>query len=177
MNAFLSLFEQRIRGVRLIEVIGIVLALGMIFWVCLSKARETEDVRRLNQINQQISDETEAVSSLKIKVAQLERPARLEALAAGYLGMKPVESSHEVRLDSIGEISRATSRPVQVAAPVTPTGVAAPVAPATPVAPAQGDDLISVVAKAPAPPAAAHDSIYSPAPQANVAAPAPKGGR
>lgn len=168
MNAFLSLFEQRIRGVRLIEVIGIALALGMIFWVCLSKARETEDVRRLNQLNQQISEESQNVAALKIKVAQLERPARLEALAAGYLGMKPVESSHEVRIDSIGEISRATSRPVQVGAPAVPQSVAAV---AAPVAPA--DDLISVgTAKslAPQPPVAAAkvadiDSVYSHAPK------------
>lgn len=162
MNAFLSLFEQRIRGVRLIELIGIVLALGMIFWVCLSKARETEDVRRLNQLNQQIAAEGQAVAALKIKVAQLERPARLEALAAGYLGMKPVESSHEAHLDSLSEISRATSRPVQVAAPVVPAATATAVVPAT----APADDLISVgAAKTPAPRPTVHDNIYSPAPK------------
>ncbi len=163
MKAFLSLFEQRIRGVRLIEVIGITLALGMIFWVCLSKARETEDVRRLNLLNQQISEETDNVAALKIKVAQLERPARLEALAAGFLGMKPVDSSHEVRLDSLGEISGTTSRPVQVTAPVAPAEAApAPTAPAA----ASGDDLISVsAAKAPASQVAKADSVYSPAPK------------
>ena len=138
MKAILNLFEQRVRGVRLIELIGLGLALAMIFWVCLSKAREGEDIKHMSQLDQQISDETQTVSALKIKVAQLERPARLEALATAYLGMKPVESTHETRLDSLSEISHATSRPIVVAAPVT--------APAT----APADDLVSTVAAKPA---------------------------
>lgn len=118
MNAIIRLFEQRVRGIRLIELIGIVLALGMIFWVCLSKAREGEDVRRMSQLDAQIAAEKDAVQSLKIKVAQLERPSRLEALAKQYLGMQPVSAAHEARLDSLGEISHATSKPM--------TGAAAP---------------------------------------------------
>jgi cell division protein FtsL len=123
MKAFLSLFEQRIRGVRLIEIIGLVLALGMIFWVCLSKAREGEDIKRLAKLDAQIAEETKVVKDLKVKVAELERPARLEALATTYLGMKPVESSHETHMESLGDISRATSRPV--VAPVQPVQVEA----------------------------------------------------
>lgn len=123
MKAFLSLFEQRIRGVRLIEIIGLLLALGMIFWVCLSKAREGEDIKRLAKLDAQIAEETKVVKDLKVKVAELERPARLEALATTYLGMKPVESSHETHMESLGDISRATSRPV--VAPVQPVPVEA----------------------------------------------------
>lgn len=141
MKAFLSLFEQRIRGVRLIEIIGLVLALGMIFWVCLSKAREGEDIKRLAKLDEQIAEESKTVQDLRVKVAELERPARLEALATTYLGMKPVASSHETQLDALGDISRATSRPV--AAPTVP------VAPAVATSP---DDLISKTDhKAPAP--------------------------
>jgi len=113
MNGFLRLFEQRIRGIRLIELIGFVLVFGMIFWVCLSKAREGEDVKRMNDLDRQIAEQQDAVGSLKIKVAQLERPARLEALAVTYLGMKPVEPAHEASLENLSEISHTTSRPVQ----------------------------------------------------------------
>ena len=142
MKAILNLFEQRVRGVRLIELIGLGLALGMIFWVCLSKAREGEDIKHMNQLDQQIADEQQTVSTLKIRVAQLERPARLEALATAYLGMKPVESTHEAHLDSLSEISHATSRPIAVSAPVT-----------TPAPPA--DDLVSTTAAKPVVKAAA----------------------
>lgn len=132
MKAFLSLFEQRIRGVRLIEIIGLVLALGMIFWVCLSKAREGEDIKRLAKLDAQIAEQTKTVQDLRVKVAELERPARLEALATTYLGMKPVASSHETQLEALGDISRATSRPV-----------AAPAAPEAPAPASSPDDLIS----------------------------------
>ena len=138
MKAFLHLFEQRIRGIRLIELVGIVLALAMIFWVCLSKAREGEDIRRMNDLDSQIAEQQEAVDALKIKVANLERPARLESLATQYLGMKPVDPAHEADMDTIGEISRTTSR-----------AVAAPAVPAEANASASATDLISTAAASP----------------------------
>jgi len=116
MRAITALFEQRVRGFRLIELIGLGLALAMIFLVCLSKAREGEDIKHMNQLDQQIADESAAVDALKIRVAQLERPSRLEALAKAYLNMKPVEAAHEAQIDSLSEISHTTSRPVAVAA-------------------------------------------------------------
>ncbi len=130
MRAITALFEQRVRGFRLIELIGLGLALAMIFWVCLSKAREGEDIKHMNQLDQQIAEESAAVDALKIRVAQLERPSRLEALAKSYLNMKPVEAAHEAQIDSLSEISHTTSRPV--------AAMAAPV-----VAPAPADPLIS----------------------------------
>lgn len=143
MRAITALFEQRVRGVRLIDLIGLGLALAMIFWVCLSKAREGEDIKRMSTLDQQIAEESTAVDALKIRVAQLERPSRLEQLAKAYLNMKPVEAAHEAQIDSLSEISHTTSRPVAVAAPVaTPApadplisgGVAKPVPVAAPVA-------------------------------------------
>lgn len=143
MKAFLNLFEQRVRGIRLIELIGLALALGMIFWVCLSKAREGEDIKRMSRLDAEIAQEAQAVSTLKIKVAQLERPARLEALATAYLGMKPIAPAHEAHIDSLSEISRTTSRPTRAVAATT-----VPVAPAA----APGEELISTtVHKAAAP--------------------------
>lgn len=132
MKGFLRIFDQRVRGVRLFELIGLVLVFVMIFWVCLSKAREGDDIRHMNELDQQIADEQAAVDTLKIKVSQLERPARLEALATQYLGMKPVDPAHEADVDSLSQISRTTSRPV---AP-TPPPPAATIAATT-------DDLIS----------------------------------
>ncbi|EGF92817.1 hypothetical protein ABI_12550 [Asticcacaulis biprosthecium C19] len=135
MNAVLRLFEQRVRGIRLIELVGIVLALGMIFWVCLSKAREGEDIRRMNELDAQIAAEQGAVQTLKIKVAQLEKPSRLEALAKQYLGMQPISAAHEADIDSLSEISRATSRPVTSPVPLAPEPPAAPAAADAPAEP------------------------------------------
>ncbi|HTM80034.1 cell division protein FtsL [Asticcacaulis sp.] len=138
MNGLMRLFEQRVRGIRLIELVGGILMFGLIFWVCISKAREGEDVRRMNELDRQIAVEQEAVNSLKIKVAQLERPGRLEQLAVEYLGMKPTDPNHEARLESLGEISRTTSQAVSPASTIAPP----PARPAPVSAPA--DDLITV---------------------------------
>ena len=137
MQSFLRIFEQRVRGVRLIEAVGILLAVGMIFWVCLSKAREDGDVKRLNDLDSQISEQQSQVDALKVKVAELERPSRLEQLAVAYLGMKPVSPTHEAHIDSLAEISQQTSKPVAASAIVIPASVA----PAAQAAPA--NDLIS----------------------------------
>jgi len=149
MQPFIRIFEQRVRGVRLIEAVGILLAVGMIFWVCLSKAREDGDVKQLNDIDSQIADQQSQVDALKVRVAELERPARLEQLAVAYLGMKPVSPTHEARIDSLAEISQQTSKPVAANAIVIPA--------TAPVAPPSGNDLISTQApatQAPAPAAA-----------------------
>lgn len=155
MNAFIRLFEQRVRGVRLIELVGISLALAMIFWVCLSKAREGEDIKRMNDLDAQIADQQQQVTDLKVKVAELERPARLEQLAQTYLNMKPVAPTHETKLDDLAEISHSTSRPMAVtpAAPAT-APAAAPVA--------AHDDLISTDAKTPPPPLPPPASLLKP---------------
>lgn len=122
MSGFLRLFERRVRGVRLIELIGLVLVFGMIFWVCLSKAREGDDIRRMNDLDQQIADEQTAVNALRIKVSQLERPERLEYLATELLDMKPVDPAHETDISGISQISRTTSRaPLVAPAPSPPT--------------------------------------------------------
>ena len=139
MNGLMRLFEQRVRGIRLIELVGLVLVFGLILWVCVSKAREGEDVRRMNDLDRQIAEEQEAVNGLKIQVAQLERPGRLEQLAIQYLGMKPTDPNHEARLESLGEISRSGSQPISPASTIAPPPPKPAVAPPNP-----SDDLITV---------------------------------
>ena len=151
MNVLSALFDKRVRGIRLIELIGLTLALAMIFWVCLSKAREGEDVRRMSQLDQQIADEKTAVGGLQVEVARLERPERLEALATQYLDMKPVSPTHEAGLDNLAEISRMTSRPV-----------AAQAAPVAPAADASEDTLISTASAPAAAPAPAKTIVVKP---------------
>lgn len=149
MNGLMRLFEQRVRGIRLIELVGGILMFGLIFWVCISKAREGEDVRRMNDLDRQIAVEQEAVNGLKIKVAQLERPGRLEQLAVEYLGMKPTDPNHEARLESLGEISRTTSQAV------SPASTIAPAPPRSAPVSAPTDDLITVAPARKAPEIAA----------------------
>jgi cell division protein FtsL len=159
MQPLIRIFERRVRGVRLIEAVGILLAVGMIFWVCLSKAREDGDVKQLTDLDSQIAEQQSQVDALKVRVAELERPARLEQLAVAYLGMKPVSPNHEAHIDSLAEISQQTSKPVAANAVIIPANA--------PVAPAASNDLISTQA-------AASPSTAPTPPVVAAAKPAPK---
>jgi hypothetical protein len=105
------MFERRFWGARLIEIIGLALALVMIVWICLSKVREGEDVKRLKALNVQISEKSAEVNQLKVAVSSLERPGRLEALAHQVLGMASVPPARERDLAALNEISRTGTRP------------------------------------------------------------------
>lgn len=126
MSFFTLLFEQRIRGFRLIEVIGFGLAVVLFMWVTVSKALVRDDVQRLEDIKEEITVEQEAVNSLRVKVAALERPSRLEALAKSTLGLKPVEPERETDLDALPQISKSPKK--AVVTPPAPNAAQAPLA-------------------------------------------------
>jgi len=105
LSALNGFFERRYRGARLIDIFGICLAVLMMFWLCLSKVREGEDVKRLNELNDQIADEQAQVDHLKVKVSHLESPERLEALATNVLKMGTIKPDHEAQIDSLPELS------------------------------------------------------------------------
>lgn len=148
MSGLLNVFEQRVRGVRLVELVGIVLCLAMMFGLGWIKMREDADVKRLEALKREIAAETDQVQTLRAAVAHLEQPKRIEALASVYLGMKPVDSRHEANLDSLVEISRgqgAGTRGVErPASPVPPMPQAPLPAAASPEAPvtATADPLV-----------------------------------
>lgn len=122
-----NLFERRWRGMRLIEAMGLGLALCLIFWICLTKVREGEDVKRLKLLDQRIAQEQAEVDRLSLSVSFLEQPRRLEFLARDVLGMQAVRPDHEADMATLSEISHAGT-PVMVATAV----VGAPSAAQTP---------------------------------------------
>lgn len=141
------LFNRRVRGIRLVELVGVVLAVGMMMWVGFSKVREGESVRRLNTLNAQIAVEEATIRELQVRVAHLERPARIEALATQHLGMMPVKPDREARLENLPEISKALSAPDKTIRPAAQaTAQGAPQAPSDPVvaAPARAASLITI---------------------------------
>ncbi|MFT4091760.1 MAG: septum formation inhibitor MinC [Asticcacaulis sp.] len=138
------LFNRRVRGIRLVELVGLVLAVGMMMWVGFSKVREGESVRRLNALNAQIAVEEAAIKELQVRVAHLERPARIEALATQHLGMTPVKPDREARLENLPEISKALSAPDKSAKTVGQAATAATAADPVVTAPAQSASLITI---------------------------------
>ncbi|MDC7675845.1 cell division protein FtsL [Asticcacaulis machinosus] len=143
MSGILGVFEQRVRGVRLVELVGLVLCLGMMFALGWIKMKEDADVKRLEALKREIVAETEQVKALRAAVAHLEQPKRIEALASVYLGMKPVDSRHEANLDSLVEISRGQGAGVRgVERPASPVPPMPQAPSAVPVPTAAPDTLV-----------------------------------
>ncbi|MBS0295637.1 MAG: cell division protein [Proteobacteria bacterium] len=123
MNPIAALFERRIRGFRVVEVVTFALLIMLVLWVYLAKAGAARERSEIAQIEQRIGDEQRKVKSLRAEAAKLEQPARLEALSETYLKLAPVSAKQEARPDRLDGLA---DRPVAKA----PDPAAAPAEPA-----------------------------------------------
>ena len=108
MNPFSRLFDQRIRGFRIIEVAALACLVLMVFWVYMAKAGAGGERAQISQIENQILEEQRRLKLLRAETAHLEQPARIEALSEAYLGLKPIDAKRETGADSLVEIARRT---------------------------------------------------------------------
>lgn len=119
------LYAWKIRGVRWVEIIGVMLVAAMVFSVYLAKAAAARESARITELERQITDNGQRVRLLRAEVARLEQPGRLEALSRGA-GLGPVDVHRQATEETLPSL-RAAPAPV-VAAPVEAAAPAAPVA-------------------------------------------------
>jgi cell division protein FtsL len=122
MNPIAALFERRIRGFRVVEVVTFTLLVMLVLWVYLAKAGASRERTEIAQIEQRITDEQRRVKGLRAETARLETPARLEALSQTYLKLQPVSAKQEAQpnhLDGLAE-KPATKAQAPVTAPAQP---------------------------------------------------------
>ena len=113
-------FDWKVRGVRWIEIIGLVLVAAMIFSVYLAKAAAASQSSRIASLERQIRQNGQRVRLLRAEVARLEQPARLEALAAGA-GLGPVDVKRQATLASLPELAPVPEpAPAVIVAPTVP---------------------------------------------------------
>jgi cell division protein FtsL len=123
MNPIAALFERRIRGFRVVEVVTFTLLVMLILWVYLAKAGASRERTEIAQVEQRIGDEQRKLKGLRAEAAKLEQPARLEALSEAYLKLAPVNARQEARPDHLTGLADrpATKAPDPVApAPAEP---------------------------------------------------------
>ena len=106
MNFVKALFNRRIRGFRLMEIIAGAGLVTLVLSVYLSKAAAGREGAAIASINKDISDQQRQVRALKAELASLEQPERLEALSSRYLDLAPVSAKHETAPDSLTEVVR-----------------------------------------------------------------------
>lgn len=84
------LFDWKVRGVRWIEIIGVVLVAVMIMSVYVAKAAAARESAKIAELERDIRETNQRVRLLRAEAARLEQPARLEALSR-QAGLGPVD--------------------------------------------------------------------------------------
>jgi len=114
------LYGWKIRGVRWIEIAGVLLVAAMVFSVYLAKAAAARESARISDLERQISDNGQRVRLLRAEVARLEQPNRLEALSRDA-GLGPVDVHRQATVGSLPGLAPIPEpRPVVIAPTPTP---------------------------------------------------------
>ncbi len=121
-----GLFNRRVRGFRVVEVVGGGILLTLFTGVYLAKTFAGRELQEIGRIEQQIDDEATRKRLLEAEVAHLEQPRRIEQLAL-MMQLKPIAPDHEITEDALIDVARRRELPRApiAAAPVAPEALAA----------------------------------------------------
>ncbi|QTC90058.1 cell division protein FtsL [Brevundimonas goettingensis] len=122
------LFDWKVRGIRWVEIIGVVMVAAMIFSVYIAKAAAARESSRIDELNRDIAENRQRVRLLRAEISRLEQPSRLEALSR-EAGLAPVDVRRQATENELPDL-KPTHAPAPVQAPVAAPAAAAP-APAT----------------------------------------------
>jgi cell division protein FtsL len=103
----MSVFTKRIRGFRLVDLVGAGLLVVIILGVYLAKTMAGRERAEIAAVERSIKAEKARIRLLQAEVAHLEQPGRIERLAVTYLKMETVTANREASVDQIIDIARA----------------------------------------------------------------------
>jgi len=129
-----GLFNRRVRGFRVVEVVGLGILLTLVTSVYLAKTMAGRERNEITRIEAQIEDEKARKRLLEAEVAFLEQPRRIEAMAVA-MGLAPIQASHETTEDALVDVARhhTPAAPIELPkAPVEPSALASDAPEATP---------------------------------------------
>lgn len=121
-----GVFNRRVRGFRVVEVVGLCILLSLVTGVYLAKTFAGRERQEIARIEQEIEEEAARKRLLAAEVAHLEQPRRIEQLAQ-MMQLKPIAPDHEITEDALIDVARRRELPKAPvsAAPVTPETLAA----------------------------------------------------
>lgn len=97
---FEALFKRRVRGFRLVEVIGSGLLVAIILAVYLGKAVASREELAIYALKKQIANEQNRMRLLQAEAAYFEQPQRLKALSV-RLRLAPIRPEREVTIEAL----------------------------------------------------------------------------
>ena len=107
----MNVFSRRVRGFRLLDLIGLTLLILVIVGVYLAKTFAGRERAEIAGVERQISAEHARIRLLQAEVAHLEKPGRIERLSVSYLKMAVVPAEREASVDQLAALAMAGSAP------------------------------------------------------------------
>jgi hypothetical protein len=102
-NPIQRLFDWKVRGIRWIEIIGIVCFGAMVFSVYIAKAAAARESAEIGRLERQIAETRQRVRLLRAEAARLEQPGRLEVLSR-TAGLAPVDMDRQTEEAALGTL-------------------------------------------------------------------------
>ncbi len=112
----MNVFSRRVRGFRLLDLIGLALLVLVIVGVYLAKTFAGRERAQIAAVERQIDVEQARIRLLLAEVAHLEKPGRIERLSVSYLRMEPVPVQREASIDQLAVLA-ASGPPPKAEAP------------------------------------------------------------
>jgi hypothetical protein len=103
----MNVFSKRIRGFRLVDLVGMALLAAIILGVYLFKTVAGRERTEIATVDREIAAEKARIRLLTAEVAHLEQPGRIERLSAVYLGLTPVTQGREASLEKLPALAAA----------------------------------------------------------------------
>lgn len=124
-NPVQRLFDWKVRGIRWIELIGLVCVAVLVLSVYVAKAGAARESARISELENSISENRHRVRLLRAEVSRLESPGRLEALSRAA-GLAPVDVHRQATEAQLPELEPARLPPVPVVAAAPVAAAASP---------------------------------------------------
>jgi len=118
-TALRSIFDWKVRGFRVTEIIGVAILAVVVVSVYFVKAQAARQSAEIAALQSDISHQRQRVRLLTAETARLEEPARLEALSR-QAGLAPISIEQRADLDSLPELAPEPQTAEPAAPPAEP---------------------------------------------------------
>ncbi|MEH6663614.1 MAG: cell division protein [Brevundimonas sp.] len=108
--ALRSVFNWKVRGFRVVEIIGVAILAAIIVSVYFAKAQAARQSAEIDSLQRAIGHERQRVRLLTTEAARLEEPGRLEALSR-HAGLEPVSVAQRTDLGGLDALAGHDSAP------------------------------------------------------------------
>lgn len=98
------LFDWKVRGIRCVDIIGVVCVAALVLSVYIAKAAAARESAEISRIESEIRENNQRVRLLRAEATRLEQPARLEALSR-QIGLGPVDVKRQAEAEALSELA------------------------------------------------------------------------